>query len=62
MTGPQPHAARPPGWEHFEHVADVGVRGWGPSLAAASGSIPAAVKPWMVFTRDPSRRCADGGG
>ena len=35
MAGQQPHTARPPGWEHFEHVADVGVRGWGPSLAAA---------------------------
>ena len=23
------------GWEHFEHVADVGVRGFGPSMARA---------------------------
>lgn len=23
------------GWEHFEHQADVGVRGYGPTLAAA---------------------------
>jgi len=35
MAGQQPHCARPPGWAHFEHVADVGVRGWGPSLAVA---------------------------
>jgi tRNA nucleotidyltransferase (CCA-adding enzyme) len=25
----------PPRWEHFEHGADVGVRGFGPTLAAA---------------------------
>ncbi len=24
-----------PGWEHFQHDADIGVRGWGPSLASA---------------------------
>jgi tRNA nucleotidyltransferase (CCA-adding enzyme) len=24
-----------PGWEHFMHVADVGVRGFGPSMAGA---------------------------
>jgi SHS2 domain-containing protein len=23
------------GWEHFPHMADVGVRGWGPTMAAA---------------------------
>jgi tRNA nucleotidyltransferase (CCA-adding enzyme) len=33
LTPPWP---RPPsGWEHFEHGADVGVRGWAPSLAEA---------------------------
>ena len=35
MAGQQPDPARPTGWAHFEHVADVGVRGWGPSPAAA---------------------------
>jgi SHS2 domain-containing protein len=35
MAGQQPHSAPSAGWEHFEHVADVGVRGWGPSLAVA---------------------------
>ena len=31
------HTTRPPrrGWEHFEHVADVGVRGFGSSMARA---------------------------
>ncbi len=29
-------AARPmPGWEHFAHVADIGVRGFGPSMERA---------------------------
>jgi SHS2 domain-containing protein len=29
-------AARPePGWKHFAHSADIGVEGWGPTLANA---------------------------
>jgi SHS2 domain-containing protein len=28
-------AENPTGWEHFPHDADVGVRGWGPTPAAA---------------------------
>jgi SHS2 domain-containing protein len=33
----RPNSSDPPeqGWNHFEHVADVGVRGYGPSLARA---------------------------
>jgi tRNA nucleotidyltransferase (CCA-adding enzyme) len=30
-----PPAAEPIGWEHFAHDADIGVRGFGPSLEAA---------------------------
>jgi len=25
----------PGGWEHFEHIADIGVHGWGPDVATA---------------------------
>jgi tRNA nucleotidyltransferase (CCA-adding enzyme) len=32
MTGPTDCKV---GWEHFRHGADIGVRGWGPSVAAA---------------------------
>jgi len=31
---PEP-ATNPAGWEHFPHVADIGVHGYGPTLAAA---------------------------
>lgn len=27
--------ATPTGWEHFEHVADIGVHGFGPTVASA---------------------------
>lgn len=33
-----PHTITPAaerGWEHFEHAADIGVRGWGPTREAA---------------------------
>lgn len=33
-TGPIERAVRPR-WEHFDHGADIGVRGWGPSESAA---------------------------
>jgi tRNA nucleotidyltransferase (CCA-adding enzyme) len=32
---PQPAAAQGSRWEHFSHEADLGVRGYGPSLAEA---------------------------
>jgi SHS2 domain-containing protein len=35
MAGSQQGLACETGWEHFEHVADVGVRGYGASLAEA---------------------------
>jgi len=38
-------------WEHFAHDADIGVRGWGPTPAAAFGQ--AAVALTAVMT-DPS--------
>jgi tRNA nucleotidyltransferase (CCA-adding enzyme) len=28
-------ATGPAGWEHFQHQADIGVRGWGPTLEEA---------------------------
>jgi tRNA nucleotidyltransferase (CCA-adding enzyme) len=33
--GPEMQQAAAPGWEHFRHVADIGVRGTGRSLAEA---------------------------
>jgi tRNA nucleotidyltransferase (CCA-adding enzyme) len=33
--GSAPAQAKAPGWEHFPHDADVGVRGWGPTAASA---------------------------
>ncbi len=35
MPGAWSKAESEAGWEHFEHQADVGLRGWGPTLAAA---------------------------
>ena len=32
---PSPHADDRAGWEHFPHGADIGVRGWGATLAQA---------------------------
>jgi tRNA nucleotidyltransferase (CCA-adding enzyme) len=39
------------GWEHFAHGADVGVCGWGPSLAAAFEEAGAALSE--AVTRAP---------
>ena len=39
-------------WEHFDHGADIGVRGWGPTLAAAFEQ--AALALTAVIT-DPAR-------
>jgi SHS2 domain-containing protein len=35
MNGSASHASCRPGWEHFAHDADVGVRGWGATAAEA---------------------------
>ena len=36
MTDPQQNRAQPTAhWEHFTHIADVGVRGFGPTMAQA---------------------------
>lgn len=35
LEAPTGHPPPPPHWEHFEHQADIGVRGFGPSRAAA---------------------------
>ena len=35
MTGLSAPGRPDIGWEHFPHVADIGVRGFGPSMAAA---------------------------
>jgi tRNA nucleotidyltransferase (CCA-adding enzyme) len=35
MATPRPPGRPEQGWQHFEHVADVGVRGFGPSLERA---------------------------
>ncbi|BCX81182.1 tRNA nucleotidyltransferase [Methylomarinovum caldicuralii] len=40
------------GWEHFEHMADIGVRGWGPTLEEAFAQ--AALALTAVVT-DPAR-------
>jgi SHS2 domain-containing protein len=55
------------GWEHFEVEADVGVRGWGPSRAAAFaeaalGALALTVDPQSVEARESRavRAQADG--
>lgn len=48
-SAPQDLAA---GWEHFDHGADIGVRGWGPTKAAAFEQ--AALALTAVLT-DPGR-------
>jgi SHS2 domain-containing protein len=47
-----------PGWEHFEVEADVGVRGWGESRAAAFAQVTLGVfallvEPTEVQPREP---------
>jgi SHS2 domain-containing protein len=47
-----------PGWEHFEHQADVGVRGWGRTPAeafeqAAMALTATAVEPGCVAPSEP---------
>ena len=56
-----------PGWEHFEVEADVGVRGWGPTRAAAFAQVTLGVfallvEPSEVETREyrEVRAQADG--
>jgi len=49
---PAPAIASATRWEHFDHGADIGVRGWGPSKAAAFEQ--AALALTAVVT-DPSR-------
>ena len=49
-----PGNIRPPeagGWEHFEHRADIGVRGFGPELADAFAQAALAV---TAIVTDPS--------
>lgn len=66
MTSPlQPSiVSRPPpplvtcaGWEHFPHGADIGVRGWGPTVAEAFAQAGLALtavvcEPRVVRSRD----------
>src|SRR3990172_6913765 len=40
------------GWEHFSHIADIGVRGYGPTKAAAFEQAALALVAAMV---DPGR-------
>ncbi|BCX88398.1 tRNA nucleotidyltransferase [Methylomarinovum tepidoasis] len=40
------------GWEHFEHMADIGVRGWGPTLEEAFAQAALAL---TAVTTDPAR-------
>jgi tRNA nucleotidyltransferase (CCA-adding enzyme) len=45
------------GWEHFRHGADIGVRGWGPTLASAFEQTALAM---IAVVTDPvSVRCND---
>jgi tRNA nucleotidyltransferase (CCA-adding enzyme) len=39
------------GWEHFPHDADIGVRGWGPTMAAAFEQAALAM---MAVITDPA--------
>jgi tRNA nucleotidyltransferase (CCA-adding enzyme) len=54
VAQPRPASAIPPAtrWEHFDHGADIGVRGWGLTKAAAFEQ--AALALTAVVT-DPSR-------
>jgi len=47
-----------PGWEHYDHPADVGLRAWGPDLASALAEAGRALTavitdPDEVAGRDP---------
>lgn len=39
------------GWEHFSHVADVGLHGWGPTLASAFAQAAKALT--AIVTTEP---------
>lgn len=45
-------ARSPAGWEHFEHQADIGVRGWGATPAAALEQIALAM---IAVIADPAK-------
>lgn len=47
MAMPTDHSGH---WEHFRHGADIGVRGWGPSLAV---SLEQAAVAMMAVITDP---------
>jgi SHS2 domain-containing protein len=49
---PRPNIGSLPGWEHFHHVADIGIRGYGHSMAQAFEQ--AALALTAVLT-DPDR-------
>ena len=56
-----------PGWEHFEVEADVGVRGWGESRAAAFAQVTLGVfallvEPTEVQAREPRQVRAQAEG
>jgi nicotinamidase/pyrazinamidase len=53
--GPAGPASARTGWEHFDHGADIGVRGWGPTRARAFEQ--AAIAMTAVIT-DPGRVAA----
>jgi SHS2 domain-containing protein len=59
------NAAGPPGWEHFDVEADVGVRAWGPTRAeafaqAALGVLALIVAPEQVEAREAREVRAQG--
>lgn len=43
-------------WEHFRHGADIGVRGWGPTIASA---LEQAAMAMMAVIVDPGKVRAD---
>lgn len=43
-----PYTVADPSWEHFAHVADIGVRGFGPSKAAAFEAAAVALTAVIV--------------
>lgn len=42
------NAAARTGWEHFSHVADVGIRGFGPDLATAFEQVALALTAVVI--------------
>ena len=51
MPGVHTLSGQDTGWEHFPHGADIGVRGWGPTAAAAFEQAALATSAIVV---DPS--------